>query len=58
MDMLIHTRMANAKELLRTTDETVALIAAKVGYNDEGYFITAFKKEVGCSPADFRSRRF
>ncbi len=58
MDMLIHTRMANAKELLRTTDETVALIAAKVGYNDEGYFITAFKKRIGCSPADFRSQYF
>ena len=58
MDMLIHTRMENAKELLCTTDETIARIAAKVGYNDEGYFITAFKKRIGCSPADFRSQYF
>ncbi|MBC6719856.1 response regulator [Treponema sp. Marseille-Q4130] len=58
MDMLIRTRMEKAKELLRTTEETIARIAAKVGYNDEGYFITAFKKETGCSPADFRLRRF
>ncbi|MGI0528884.1 response regulator transcription factor [Treponema socranskii] len=58
MDMLIRTRMEKAKELLRTTEETIARIAAKVGYNDEGYFITAFKKEIGCSPADFRLRRF
>ena len=58
MDMLIRTRMEKAKELLRTTEETIARIAPKVGYNDEGYFITAFKKEIGCSPADFRLRRF
>ena len=58
MDMLIHIRMEKAKELLRTTGKTIACIAEKVGYNDEGYFITAFKKETGCSPADFRLRRF
>ena len=50
--------MEKAKELLHTTEETISRIAAKVGYNDEGYFITAFKKETGCSPADFRLRRF
>ena len=58
MDILIRTRMEKAKELLHTTEETISRIAAKVGYNDEGYFITAFKKETGCSPADFRLRRF
>ena len=58
MNILIRTRMEKAKELLHTTEETISRIAAKVGYNDEGYFITAFKKETGCSPADFRLRRF
>ncbi|MCI6674247.1 MAG: response regulator [Sphaerochaetaceae bacterium] len=52
--MLVMYRMERAKELLRTTNDQIAKIAAAVGYNDVGYFITTFRKHEGLTPADYR----
>lgn len=46
-----------AKSLLRNTDLPVGEIASKVGIDDPSYFARLFKKNVGVSPAVFRSDR-
>ena len=47
-------RMIRARNLLLTTDETVASIAEHCGYRTAAYFCTAFKKETGVTPKAFR----
>ncbi|SKA75383.1 transcriptional regulator, AraC family [Caloramator quimbayensis] len=48
-------RFENAKKLLETTDLTVAEIAERVGFSNNNYFYTAFKKFYGVSPNQYRS---
>jgi AraC-like DNA-binding protein len=43
-------RMNVAADLLRRTDDNVATIAAKVGYDSEAAFSRAFKRIIGVSP--------
>lgn len=47
-------RLQVAQKLLRETKNTIAEIAACVGYENPNKFATAFKKEFGLSPTDFR----
>ena len=49
-------RMARARQLLITSDHTVAEIAAEVGYPDAFYFSRLFHAVSGSSPRDFRAR--
>jgi AraC family transcriptional regulator of arabinose operon len=49
-------RIARARQLLITSDRTVAEIAAAVGYPDPFYFSRHFKTVNGMSPRDFRAR--
>ena len=56
MKMLIDVRLRKAKELLMSTDKSVAAISLEVGYRDVGYFITAFRKRYGLAPAQYRVR--
>ena len=49
-------RMAKARELLDTTNGTVASIAAAVGYPDSFYFARQFKKVHGVTPRDYRNQ--
>ncbi|MGC3992531.1 MAG: AraC family transcriptional regulator [Propionicimonas sp.] len=49
-------RMARARELLITTDDSVAEIAQEVGYPDQFYFSRQFRAVTGSSPRAFRSR--
>jgi two-component system, response regulator YesN len=53
-DYLTETRIIKAKELLRTTALLAADISYQVGYNDPHYFSSAFKKNTGLSPTEFR----
>jgi two-component system response regulator YesN len=55
-DYLTEVRIDKAKELLRTTALKSAEIAYQVGYNDPHYFSSAFKKNTGFSPVEFRSQ--
>jgi two-component system response regulator YesN len=50
------TRMNNAKKLLRTSTCKVADIATQVGYENEKYFYQVFKKNVGITPSQYRSK--
>lgn len=47
-------RMERAKELLRTTNETIAAIGDAVGYRDSRHFSQSFSKYVGVKPALYR----
>lgn len=51
---LARTRLMTASEMLRTTDETVASVAAQVGYRSESAFSRAFREATGTTPARFR----
>ncbi|MFX3635887.1 MAG: response regulator [Candidatus Pristimantibacillus sp.] len=53
---LMHIRMEAAKELLRSTELKAFEIAERVGFADPNYFSFCFKKQVGISPRDYRSR--
>lgn len=53
---LLHIRMEGAKELLASTDLKAFEIAQRIGYADPNYFSFSFKKYVGLSPKDYRSR--
>jgi len=51
---LVNARMEAAKNLLVSTNETVAAIADQVGYKDVRYFSKLFAKTVGVKPAIYR----
>lgn len=48
-------RSARARELLITTDDTVAEIAQAVGYSDAFYFSRQFRAVNGTSPSQYRA---
>ncbi|MGM0877824.1 MAG: response regulator [Bacillota bacterium] len=50
------TRINNAKKLLRTSNCKVADIATQVGYENQKYFYQVFKKNVGITPSQYRSK--
>jgi AraC-like DNA-binding protein len=50
-------RMQVAANLLASTHDGIAAIAARVGYASEAAFNRAFKKLVGVPPATWRRRR-
>lgn len=49
-------RMQRAHRDLRQTDDSLARIAERVGYNSEPAFNRAFKREVGVSPGSVRKQ--
>lgn len=48
-------RIDRARELLRTTDEPVTIIASEVGINDHSYFTKLFRRETGVTPSTYRA---
>lgn len=57
MQYLAEWRMQLAAERLRSTNETMAEIAERIGYGSESAFSRAFKRLVGVAPATFRQNR-
>ena len=53
---IIALRMANAKHLLDNTSDTIAQIAAAVGYENTPYFHRLFHKQTGMTPLEYRHR--
>ena len=51
---VMQTRIRNAIALLRDTARPVTDIAYAVGFGDLSNFINFFRREVGCSPLQFR----
>ncbi|AKG37320.1 response regulator [Paenibacillus durus] len=52
---LIQLRIEQAKRWLSQTEERIYSIAVNLGYQNEKYFSKLFKKEVGMTPARYRS---
>ncbi|MBV9624414.1 MAG: AraC family transcriptional regulator [Acidobacteria bacterium] len=57
MAYLTKWRLKLGAEILRSTENSVAEIAAAVGYGSEAAFNRAFKREFDCPPAQFRRKR-
>jgi len=55
-DVVGAARQARAEALLRETDLSVTEIALDLGYNEHANFTRAFRRAIGCTPTDFRSR--
>lgn len=53
-DFLISCRVEAAKELLKTTDLSIAEVAGQVGYTDSRHFSKTFQKLVGLKPSVYR----
>lgn len=50
-------RMEDACERLVLTGESISQIAYQVGYNDEKYFLRAFKTAIGMTPSAYRLKQ-
>ena len=56
-EILREARLKKARQLLVSTDKTVAEVAAEVGFATPGYFSSCFKKQFGKYPTDVREER-
>lgn len=52
---IVGGRMAEARRLLRHSDERVDVVAERVGYTDATHFIRMFRREHGVTPAVWRA---
>jgi len=57
MQYLTNWRMQIAASQLRSTTDSVAVIANRIGYDSEAAFSRAFKKVVGAPPSEWRRSR-
>jgi AraC-like DNA-binding protein len=57
MAYLAQWRLKLGAEILQSTDDSVAEVAAAVGYGSEAGFNRAFKREFAAPPAQFRRRQ-
>lgn len=56
MRLVLRLRMQRAEAMLKNTDESVAAIAASVGYENPFAFSVAFKRWTGLGPRAYRQR--
>lgn len=56
-DLLVDARMAQAEARLLIGRETVAAIAAEVGFENLGHFHAVFKRRTGWTPIEWRRRQ-
>lgn len=57
MTYLTRWRLTLAGDLLEAPDATVSRVARQVGYRNAYAFSTAFKRQVGTTPKEYRQRR-
>lgn len=57
IEYLTEIRIEKAKELLVCSSMKSSEICFKIGYKDPHYFSYIFKKTLGCSPKEYRSKR-
>jgi len=57
MAYLAQWRLRLGAQILQSTEQSVAEVAAAVGYGSEAAFNRAFKREFDCPPAQFRRRQ-
>ncbi len=54
VEYVTQIRMAQAKELLDTTDLSMKEICGRIGYSDPNYFSRTFKKNTGVTPTEYK----
>jgi AraC-like DNA-binding protein len=57
MAYLAQWRLKLGAEILQASEDSVAEVAATVGYGSEAAFNRAFRREFDCPPAQFRRKR-
>jgi AraC-like DNA-binding protein len=57
MTYLARWRLTLAGDLLQASDATVSSVARGVGYHNAYAFSTAFKRQIGVTPTEFRQQR-
>ena len=57
MDYLIQYRVSEAARLLSSTQEPVTQIAMMTGFDSAGHMGRFFRRQMGCSPREFRRQR-
>lgn len=57
MEYIQYVRIEKAKQLLRTTNESISEICGKTGYDSPPYFAKIFKKQTGRTPSEYREER-
>ena len=57
MSYLTRWRLTLAGDLLHSPERTISEVAHSVGYTNAYAFSTAFKRQVGATPSEFRQRR-
>lgn len=55
-EYLTRYRLDKACEILRTTEKTVNKISEEVGFTNSSYFYIVFKKNMGCTPSQYRQK--
>lgn len=55
-DMILEMRISEAKRLLRATELSVDEVAEAVGYTGRVHFFRSFRKVVGTTPGEYRSK--
>jgi AraC-like DNA-binding protein len=53
-DYILSERIEQVKQYLLRTDETLAVIAAKTGFQTRSHFFSTFKKSTGLTPSQYR----
>lgn len=54
-EYLIYYRINQSAKLLRTTDLTITEVANQIGFNSTSYYIDKFKKQMNCTPKQFKN---
>ncbi|MDR1281549.1 MAG: helix-turn-helix domain-containing protein [Opitutaceae bacterium] len=57
LSWLLHKRIMKAVTLLKTTDKNVTETAFECGFEDSNYFTRQFRRVMGISPREFRTRQ-
>jgi YesN/AraC family two-component response regulator len=55
-DYVNHARIKESQYLLQTTNHSILDISISVGFNNQNYFTTIFKKLTGITPKQYRMR--
>ena len=56
IQMISSVRLHRAKELMLSSEDTIAEIAFQTGFSSPSYFSKCFKKEFGLSPSQFKEK--
>ena len=53
-DWQINARLNRAKELLKTDEQALTMIAAETGFSDHAHFSRVFRKHIGMTPSQWK----